>query len=68
MSCPYPHQQNDATERKHRHVVEVGLTLLAQASMPLKLLDEAFITATYLINRLPSPVTHCVSPLELLYS
>jgi histone deacetylase 1/2 len=36
VSCPHAHQQNGAAERKHRHIVEVGLTLLAHASMPLK--------------------------------
>jgi hypothetical protein len=41
-------------ESKHRHIVEVGLALLAHASMPLKFWDETFITATYLINRLSS--------------
>jgi hypothetical protein len=36
ISCPHDHQQNGSAEQKHRHRVEVGLTLLAQASMPLK--------------------------------
>jgi len=36
VSCPYAHQQNGSAERKHRHIVEVGLSLLAHASMPLK--------------------------------
>jgi histone deacetylase 1/2 len=35
---------------KHRHIVEIGLALLAHASMPLKFWDEAFLTPTYLIN------------------
>jgi histone deacetylase 1/2 len=35
ISCPHTHQQNGSTERKHRHIVEVGLALLANASMPL---------------------------------
>src|SRR3954467_73999 len=35
--------------------------------MPLKYLDEAFITATYLINRLPSKVIGNISPLEKLF-
>jgi histone deacetylase 1/2 len=48
--CPHAHQQNGSAERKHQHIVEVGLSLLAQASMPLKFWDEAFLTATYLIN------------------
>lgn len=28
-SCPYTHYQNGLVERKHRHVVELGSTLLA---------------------------------------
>lgn len=34
-TCPYTSQQNGIVERKHRHVVETGLTLLAQAGIPL---------------------------------
>jgi histone deacetylase 1/2 len=37
-------------------MVETGLALLAQASMHVKFWDEAFCTATYLINRLPTRV------------
>jgi histone deacetylase 1/2 len=44
--CPHAHQQNGSVERKHRHIIEVGLALLANASMPLKYQDEAFLTAT----------------------
>lgn len=50
------HQQNGSAERKHRHIVEVGLSLLAHASMSLKFWDEAFLTTVFLINRLPSKV------------
>ncbi|WVZ68985.1 hypothetical protein U9M48_017854 [Paspalum notatum var. saurae] len=67
VSCPHAHQQNGSAERKHRHIVEVGLSLLAHASMPLKFWDEAFITATYLINRLPTPVLDGETPLEKLF-
>nr|AAU90262.1 integrase core domain containing protein [Oryza sativa Japonica Group]ABF97857.1 retrotransposon protein, putative, Ty1-copia subclass, expressed [Oryza sativa Japonica Group] len=66
VSCPYAHQQNGSAERKHRHIVEVGLSLLAHASMPLKFWDEAFLTATYLINRTPSKVIQYSTPLERL--
>jgi hypothetical protein len=45
VSCPHNHQQNGVTERKHRHVVEVGLALLAHGALPLRFLDEAFVTA-----------------------
>ena len=63
VSCPHAHQQNGSAERKHRHIVEVGLSLLAQASMPLKFWDEAFLAATYLINRVPSKVINHETPL-----
>jgi histone deacetylase 1/2 len=62
VSCPHAHQQNDSAERKHRHIVEVGLALLATASMPLKFWDEAFLTATFLINLLPSKVINHDTP------
>jgi hypothetical protein len=67
VSCPHAHQQNGAAERKHRHIVEVGLSLLAHASMPLKFWDEAFLAATFLINRLPSKVINHTTPLERLF-
>ena len=35
FSCPYTQQQNGSAERKHRHITEIGLTLLAQASLLL---------------------------------
>jgi histone deacetylase 1/2 len=44
VSCPHAHQQNRSAEHKHHHIVEVGLSLLAHASMPLKFWDEAFAT------------------------
>jgi histone deacetylase 1/2 len=66
VSCPHAHQQNGSAERKHRHIVEVGLSLLAHASMPLKFWDEAFLTATFLINLLPSKVINSETPVERL--
>jgi transposase InsO family protein len=67
LSCPHTHQQNGSVERKHRHIVETGLSLLANASMPLRYWDEAFTTTCFLINRLPSPVLNNKSPFEVLF-
>jgi hypothetical protein len=67
VSCPYAHQQNGSAEIKHRHIVDVGLSLLAHAIMPLKYWDEAFLAATYLINHLPTKVLGFCSPLERLF-
>jgi histone deacetylase 1/2 len=66
VSSPHAHQQNGSAERKHRHIVEVGLALLANASMPLKFWDEVFITTTFLINLLPSKVLDFATPVERL--
>ncbi|XP_060965620.1 uncharacterized protein LOC133034535 [Cannabis sativa] len=67
-SCPHTSEQNGRAERKHRHIVEMGLTLLAQASMPLKYWTDAFHTAVHLINRLPTTVLGGKSPYEVLFS
>jgi hypothetical protein len=64
VSCPHTHQQNGAAEQKHRHIVEMGLALLAYASMPLKYWDETFLAAIYLINRTPTKLLSYDTPLD----
>lgn len=66
VSCPHTHQQNGTAERKHRHIVETGLTLLAHAHVPFRFWSDAFSTACFLINRLPSRVIRMQTPLERL--
>jgi histone deacetylase 1/2 len=56
VSCPHTSQQNDIDERKHRHLVETFLALLAHSSLPLRYWDEAFLNTCYLVNRMPTPV------------
>lgn len=68
VSYPHAHQQNSATERKHRHIVEVGLSLLSHASMPLKYWHEAYLAATYLINHTPTKILDFPTPLECIFS
>ncbi|GMI65053.1 hypothetical protein HRI_000174600 [Hibiscus trionum] len=67
LSCPHTSEQNGLVERKHRQIVEVGLTLLAQASVPLKYWQDAFSTAIFLINRLPSSALSGISPYQALF-
>ncbi|KAK4843082.1 hypothetical protein QYF36_003837 [Acer negundo] len=68
FSCAYTHQQNGIPERKHRHIVETGLTLLAHAKVPLKFWSDAFASAVLIINNLPTPVLNNISPFEKLYN
>lgn len=56
--CPLTHHQNDVVEPKHRYIVDLGLSLLCHASLPLKYKGHAFLTYVYLINRLPSASTN----------
>jgi hypothetical protein len=62
VSCWHTHQENGSVERKHRHIVEIGLSLLSHASMPLQYWDETFLTTTYLINHMPSKVIQNDTP------
>lgn len=67
FSCPHTPQQNGLAERKHRHIADMGRTLLHTAHMPHTLWAESFCTAVYLINRLPTPVLHGISPYQSLF-
>ncbi|KAD2392991.1 hypothetical protein E3N88_39968 [Mikania micrantha] len=67
LSCPHTSEQNGFVERRHRHVVETGLTLLAQSGVPKRFWNFAFETATYLINRMPSRTSSHIPPLEQLF-
>jgi hypothetical protein len=66
VSCPHTHQQNEVVECKHRHIVEMGLALLAHASMPLKYWYEAFLAVIYLINHTPTKLLSYDTPLHRL--
>jgi hypothetical protein len=65
FTCPHTSQQNGLAERKHRHIVDIALTLISQSSLPLSFWPYAFTTAVFLINRLPTS-SRC-SPWELLF-
>jgi len=67
VACSYTPSQNEIAERKHRHVTETGLTLMFHVCVPLPLWVEAFSTAVYLINRLPSQTLAGKTPYELLF-
>lgn len=66
VTCPYTSEQNGLVERKHRHIVKTGLTLLAQASLALKFWPDAFTTIVYSINRLHTKILQGKSPMEVL--
>jgi histone deacetylase 1/2 len=67
LICPHTHHQNGVVERKHRHIMDLGLTLMSQASLPITFWDYAFLTAVYLINRLPSASVNFQIPYSILF-
>ena len=34
-TCPHTSQQNGMAKRKHRHIVDIALTLISQSALPL---------------------------------
>jgi hypothetical protein len=56
ISCPHTHQQQGCAERKHRHLIDTTLALLACH------------TSCYLINRMPTPLLNHKSPFEKLFN
>ncbi|GKU93013.1 hypothetical protein SLEP1_g6653 [Rubroshorea leprosula] len=67
VSCPGNPEQNGTAERKHKHIVETGLTMLLHANMPPRYWVEGFSTAVFLINRMPTPILKNKSPYFILY-
>ncbi|KAL9997723.1 putative RNA-directed DNA polymerase [Helianthus debilis subsp. tardiflorus] len=64
---PHTPEQNGVAERRHRHIVETGLSLLHHARLPLSFWTHAFQTAVYLINQLPTPILDFKTPYILLF-
>ena len=61
-TLPHTPQHNGCSERRHRHIVETGLSLLHHASMPILYWSLSFSTVVYLINRMPTPILKNISP------
>ncbi|WZZ47533.1 hypothetical protein YC2023_043792 [Brassica napus] len=54
VSCPATPQQNGLAERIHRHLTELGLSMLFQSHTFLRYWVEAFYTANFISNIIPS--------------
>ena len=65
-SCAYTPEQNGAAERKNRHLLEVTQALLFEMNVPKHFWSDGTLTATYLINRMPSRTLGGMSPIEVL--
>jgi hypothetical protein len=66
-SCVYTPQQNEVSERKNRHLLEMTRVLLFQNNVLTSYWSNVVLTATYLINRLLSVNLNFKSLLEIIY-
>ena len=64
-TAPYTPQQNGLAERKNRTLVDMVNSMLLKASLPYNLWGEALLTASHVLNRLPSRVIYW-TPIMLL--
>ncbi|CAH9138233.1 unnamed protein product, partial [Cuscuta epithymum] len=60
-------QQNGRVERKHRHLLETARALRIHAGLPKKFWGELILSATHLINLMPSSVLNFKVPTEILF-
>lgn len=66
FSCPYTSQQNDTIERKHQNLLNTVRSLRFQAKLPISFWWDCVLTATRLINLLPTKILNYKSPYEVL--
>ncbi|KAM2666634.1 hypothetical protein EV2_018443 [Malus domestica] len=64
LSYPHHPEQNGLAKRKHRHIVDTGLTLMAQASMAPAYWAEAMHTTT---SSSPNSALEIIGPLPCVH-
>jgi hypothetical protein len=66
-TLPHTPEINGTTERRHCHIVETDRAVLHHAKLPCQFWSFAFNIATYLINRMPTPILHMKSHYEVVF-
>lgn len=64
---PHTLKHNDLSERKHCHLTETTSYLVNHASLPTQLWSCIFVTAAYLINRMPTSIPNMNTSYHILF-
>ena len=67
-SCVGTPQQNGVTERNNRDLLEKTRALMLHMNVPKRYWSHAVLTASYIINKLPSRVLEFKTPHEILHN
>jgi len=66
-SCVATPQQNAHVEWKHRHILNIAMTLRFQANLLIRFWGECVLAATHIINRTPTVENQGITPYEVLF-
>jgi len=47
-------QQNSVVERRNRTLLDMVMSMMAHANLPVSFWEDALLTATYVLNRMPN--------------
>lgn len=64
---PYSPQQNGVVEQEHKHLLQLALSLMLEASMSNRFWPYSLLMATNIVNRLPSAILDWRTPYEVLH-
>ena len=64
LSIPITPQQNRVAERRNRTLLDMVRSMMAQANLPISYWGDALLTATYVLNHVPS-TSVITTPYEL---
>ena len=54
LTIPYNPQQNGVAERRNKTLLDMVRSMMTQAKLPISFWGDALMTATYILNRVPS--------------
>ena len=67
-TCSHTSQQNGVAERKHRHILDIGRTLMIHMCVLKYLWSDAVLSVCYLIKRMSFSVLNKRSLFSCLYA